>query len=61
MTLQYIVQITSLEVINTPCFSVVGRRHRASREAYISVAKHADPIPVSVFIANKTATNWEEL
>ena len=34
----------------------VGRRHKTSREAFISVAKHAE-----TFLAKKTATKWEEL
>jgi len=65
MTLQHDVQIISLslEVINSPCFlcNKVGRRHKTRREAFVSVTKYAETIPVLAFLAKKTAINWEEI
>ena len=34
---------------------------KTSREAFVSVAKHAATIPVLAFLAKKTTTKWEEL
>jgi len=39
----------------------VGRRHKTRREAFVSVTKYAETIPVLAFLAKKTAINWEEI